>query len=426
MVLGDDGGELRWDPIEVHLLAGSELSGPPPDVVTGMEHPRAGDEVGPEELDVVGWAYVRDGAVSTVSVRLDGALLGRASLARPRPDVAAEVDDPRAVLSGVEFHHALDPVDRPTPALLEVSVCLLDGREVPWESVPVVRVPSNLRAAAEVPRPRSRRPTVRRPPSGAVRVLVSARGLDRGGSQLRMAELVGHLSRVGGFDVTVATGADGPLREDIEAAGATVQVVPDPPMDDVDGYERELASWRHWMEGRFDLVMGATITSFAAVDLAQRLGIPSVIRLGEAEPLRTVVRWIYGEFDPGVQDRAREALAGADAVVSISSRAIDNYRADGVDATFVLLRTGVDLGAATVYRESSDRDRCRRQLGIREDARLLVCAGALWPVKGQALLVAAAGPAPGPVRRPARRAPRRPRRRSGGGRVHLCPDDRDG
>jgi glycosyltransferase involved in cell wall biosynthesis len=38
---------------------------------------------------------------------------------------------------------------------------------------------------------------------------------------------------------------------------------------------------------------------------------------------------------------------------------------------------------------ATDRDACRQRLGLADDRRVLVCAGTLWPVKGQALLISA-------------------------------------
>src|SRR2546423_115512 len=75
-------------------------------------------------------------------------------------------------------------------------------------------------------------------PSGPIRVLWSARGLDQGGSQLRMAELIERLHRDGGFHSTVRSGTEGPLRSALEASGATVEIGDQVPFDDAGSYDR--------------------------------------------------------------------------------------------------------------------------------------------------------------------------------------------
>jgi glycosyltransferase involved in cell wall biosynthesis len=143
------------------------------------------------------------------------------------------------------------------------------------------------------------------------------------------------------------------------------------------------------VEGYFDVVVGATVTSFPACDLARRLGLPYLVRLGESEPLRTVVKWLYGGLDPEVEIRARLAFEGAFAFVSVSHEAVRRYRADGVEARYVVLSTGVDVKRARAYRATSGREQSRRELGIDADQRVMICAGAIWKVKGQAALVSA-------------------------------------
>ena len=142
-----------------------------------------------------------------------------------------------------------------------------------------------------------------------------------------MAEVIAHLGHVGGLAFsTVFAAHDGPLRPALEAAGATVHPIPLVPFDDLRGYEKAVTDLSTKMEGKFDLVVGPTVTSFPAVDSAVRLGIPSVLRIGEAEPLRSVVRWVQGPLlHPGVEQRARRAVGGTSIVWSNSDAAVRAY-----------------------------------------------------------------------------------------------------
>jgi glycosyltransferase involved in cell wall biosynthesis len=218
---------------------------------------------------------------------------------------------------------------------------------------------------------------------------VAARALDIGGSQLRMAELVDRLQRSGHFQSTVLSPVDGPLRERLEAAGATVRIAPQPPLNDPTSYEQSVVELCCWIDGRFDVVFGATVTNFPAVDAAIRLGLPSILRVGEAAPLSTVAAWLFGELDLRVQERARWAMENASLVLSNSAAAVRMYRSLAWKGNYLVVPTGTDLGAARRARRRLGRAACRGRLGVEPEERLLVCAGTVWPVKGQATLVQA-------------------------------------
>jgi glycosyltransferase involved in cell wall biosynthesis len=204
-----------------------------------------------------------------------------------------------------------------------------------------------------------------------------------------MAELIEHLARRGGFRSTVHSATDGPLRPALEASGADIRIAPMPPLDDPVAYERSVLELGGWLDGRFDVVFGATVTNFPAIDAAVRAGLPSVLRIGEAVSLRTVVAWLFTSLAPAVELAAHRAVAGASAVLSNSAAAVRTYLGEGYSGRFVVLRTGVDVVAGRAALDTLDRQRCRDQLGIGGGERLLVCAGSIWPVKGQALLVSA-------------------------------------
>jgi glycosyltransferase involved in cell wall biosynthesis len=272
---------------------------------------------------------------------------------------------------------------------LRVTVTLVDGSVETLARRPALPRPMlPRRSGGGSPLPRAGRP--RRIGIGdEVRVLFSARSFDLGGSQLRMAELVEHLNRRGGYRITVHSPSDGPLRALLERNCEDVRCAPAAPLDDAAAYESSVTELCEWIDGRFDLVYGATVTNFPAVDAATRLGIPAVLRVGEAAPLSTVVSWVVGRLDPSVEDAARHAMAGASAVVSNSAAAVRMYRGAGWSGRFVVLRSGTDVGAAHAAVERMERDVCRERLGVGRDERLLLCAGSVWRVKGQAMLVAA-------------------------------------
>jgi glycosyltransferase involved in cell wall biosynthesis len=195
-----------------------------------------------------------------------------------------------------------------------------------------------------------------------------------------------HLSSLGFFKTTVISPTDGPLRRDLEAAGVTVRVA-EMPLDDVAKYARQMKDMAAWAAGRFDIVLAATLTSFAGVELAELLQLPVVWRIGEAEPVRKVVYWLGGTLHPELEARARRAYGLASVVLFNSNYTLQIHRRWGSPGRFAVLGTGADIRRAHAYLKSHDRSTCRRELGIAEDDRVLVCAGTLWPVKGQVQLV---------------------------------------
>lgn len=349
-----------------------------------------------EAMVVKGWAVGRSSPVSFVDVWLDGYLLGRAGLGRPRPDVAEALDDQDAELSGFELRHALAPLDSLRDhAVLRARVTLLDGTRahLPTVETRLARdpaAPEPCLPEAAVHRIDSRRLPPRER-GDWLRILWFERALGRGGSQMRLKELIEHLAKTDGPRSTVIAASEGPLRRELEKFGAVVEVSGPFPLDDVVAYERRMSALVESAEGRFDLVVGHTLTSFPAIDLAERLGLPSIWRVGEAEALSTVVGWLQGHLDPAVEARARLAFATASVVVFNSNAALRAQQITGVTGRFVVLKTGVDVRGAEAYAATIGRDRCRRSLGIPSDRRLLICIGTLWPMKGQGLLAWALG-----------------------------------
>ena len=169
-----------------------------------------------------------------------------------------------------------------------------------------------------------------------------------------------------------------------------MHLIPLVPFDNLTGYEKAVTDLSTKMEGKFDLAVGPTVTSFPAVDSALRLGIPSVLRIGEAEPLRSVVRWVQGPLlHPGVEERARRAVGGASIVWSNSDAAVRTYRGDGFAGRFVVLGSGVDVAAAHAYRAAASPARRPGSSSVWDPMIASSCTATMWKAKGQGVLVSA-------------------------------------
>jgi len=362
-----------------------------------IDIPESGAELARRDLRVAGWVHSDVDPVARVEIYLNDQLIGRAGLGRPRPDVALFLAAPDAELSGFELRVATPPLPADGITTLRVVATTLGGARETLETKSLRFRPLDEPRPAAPPdlpgttifRRLSNQWTRRRQPADPIRILWDNRSLDEGGSQLRMAELVAHLHHGGGFHSTVLSPLEGPLRASLEAVAADVHIGGEIPLDDIEGYERAQSRLAAWMKGRFDLVVGFTVSSFPVGEAARRLGVPYVLRIGEAEPLPTVLGWLGGTIVPEVEDRARQAFAGAQVLLCNSQAAMETYRADGYDGQFVVVRAGVDVKGARDCLEAADRSEIRRRLGIRPDERLLFCGASIWPIKGQSLLVGA-------------------------------------
>jgi glycosyltransferase involved in cell wall biosynthesis len=373
-------------PIEVAAVVSDRL--PITRAVT-LDRTASGIRIAHRWLTATGWAVDRgELRVARVEVWLDGHFLGHAGLGRPRPDLSEHTNQPGMVLSGFEFESELP--EGLFGGALQAVVCWNDGRREASSPVPV-SFDTETPSAPSVESPSPQR-AVRsgREPDRPIRLAIAARSLGRGGSQLRMVEVVEWLASAGGFEITVLHDREGPLEPRLAAAGAALEPTVAIALDDLARYRRGVAALARRLDGRFDLLLAFTVTGFPFVEAAVSRGIPSVLRVGEAAPLRQVSRWLYGSLDKTVEQRARQALADADLVISISRAALETYAADGYRLRSAFLPHGVSLCARTTI---AQRVAARERLGLDRDQLLLVCAGMLWPVKGQAVLARALAPA---------------------------------
>ena len=347
-----------------------------------LDSPVDGARISGNALHVAGWASDRSSDVASplrdVTILLDGAPLGRAGLTWARPDVAEALGDPRLGLCGFDRVVTLPPSLRiPGPHKVAIEARLLDGRSrrtkpVQVDFPPAPSLPSEVVAPL---RPHHG--------GGAIHSVWLARSLDQGGSQLRMAETVEQLARRG-WTTTVLSPSEGPLRPRLEAAGAEVRLVEAVPFDDVRRYRAAVSRLVAELDGA-DLAVAPTVTSFPLVHAAALAGVPAVQRIGEEAPLPTVAAWLMGSLDAEVEAYARRAITGTAAIWTNAHAVEASYRAQGYDGAWSVIHTG-----RPAVGDLPSRTDARRLLGLPADRRVIVCAGTIWPVKGQGLLVEAA------------------------------------
>lgn len=321
------------------------------------------DSVLSSQLHIHGWVMSPRGVVGRVEAIFQGVSLGLLDLMQERPDVQ-EVRPAAGRFSGYSRTISLPAHAMTTGGELQIVATLMDGSRQVLSRV-------DLAPPGELV-------------SSGTRVLVWARGLEAGGSQLRMTEVVRQLRELGA-EVVVAAPNEGPLRTELGAIGARVELVPTIPLGAIDEYDHSVRLAVEWAGPQdFDLVVAPTVTGFPAIEIAAVIGARSWLRIGEYEPLRTVADWLRMPLGPEVELRARAAVGLADVVQTRDRATAQRYQELGWMGNFQRHSEGTPIPA-----QPNAKSGVRESLGIGPEERVVLCAGTLWPVKGQGSLLAA-------------------------------------
>jgi glycosyltransferase involved in cell wall biosynthesis len=225
----------------------------------------------------------------------------------------------------------------------------------------------------------------------AVKVLVFTHDLGYGGAQLYLLELLERLVQVQRLTATVVAPSDGPLRERLESLGIRVHVTAGYPVSTVDLYEGKIAELLAWAAPQeFDVAFVNTMMAFTGIDVAERLGIPSVFSIHESYELDDLwVTYFPEGMDPYVRERGRWTLSRASALVFEAEATRRQYVGHGEARRFLTLPYGVEIAEIDRFRSTFDRAEARHAIGATDATEVLLCLGTVEPRKGQAVLAKA-------------------------------------
>jgi glycosyltransferase involved in cell wall biosynthesis len=343
---------------------------------------------------VSGWALAPAGPVGTVEILVDGRAIGNARIGLQRSDIAGITSHPDAPICG--FAHLVARGDLPTGAgqvTIEAIARDLIGTAFSLGEARFSLIPPTARSP-EPGRLREGTESRMRSAQSGTNVLVMTHRLDRGGAQLWLHELIERLADRPGMSVSVAAATDGPLRKELEARGVAVELIGVHPVHDIDEYERRAAELAAWAAPQaFDVCVVNALRSFPSLDVAERLGLPSVFAIHESYDLETwwVVGYEPGGVDPQVMRRAERALGTATAVVFEAAATCRLYEPYAAEGRLISLPYGIELGRIDRFRAGFDRSAARRRLGLPETGTVILCLGQIEPRKGQSGLAQAFG-----------------------------------
>lgn len=383
------GGVAQRQQSDPRLLGGSIESPPHNGSV-----PRAG-------IVLSGWAICEPGPVNRATVLMDGHPIGPVRLGLGTPHLLERFSCPEAAVAGFDCWLDLSSLPADQVAVrLEVQLEGADGSLFALSPVEVeledpLRPDSDALERAEQLQRRVRPNALRGQKSSTseVRLVAFTHDLGYGGAQLYLFELLRRLSGEPWFSCTVVSPAEGPLAAELEALGFGVHVTSEYPVESIASYEGkqlELAAWVG--QQGFNVALANTLLSFPAVDLAGRLGIPSVWSIHES--YESSAFWHFAYFTPTsihplVHHRAETALGCAAAVIFEADSTRRMYERYGDRRRFATVAYGIELSTIDAYRTSVDRVDIRRRLGLPESAVVLLCLGIVEARKGQTVLAQA-------------------------------------
>jgi D-inositol-3-phosphate glycosyltransferase len=358
--------------------------------------PLPGSIVGSGPVPVTGWADPPRG-LARVEIQVKGIDAGPARpigpVARSYPTTGGWVAE-RIDLRG--FEHMV----RGAGPTLRIEAAIVDraGSSFPIPGVDVMVKPQTSgppigRERLDVlsARVRAVRPGVRLdgPP---IRLAAFTHRLDLGGGQLYLTELLRHLLKLADTSCLVISASDGPLRDELEAEGATVHIT-DFPFSSPEAYEGRLLELAHLVAAT-DCNVSIVNTAVAGIgaDLAIRLGIPGIWAIHEsfAPDEHWLTPHYFAEVSPYVSDCLRRALTESSVVVFEAEATRQLYLPRARDPErFLLVPYGVPTDVIDEFRRTTDRADTRTAKGIAPDATVLLCVGTFETRKAQAALVMA-------------------------------------
>lgn len=186
----------------------------------------------------------------------------------------------------------------------------------------------------------------------------------------------------------VVSGREGPLRQELEAYGVEVRVIPE--LDVVyqtperyrlgQGKAREVIR-----EFAPSMVYANVVDSFWAIDIASRFGIPGLFAIHEsADPFG-----VYKELKPSLRAEFLRALSFAHTCVFVSKATKDVFRPLRHFKQDLVIPNGLDLQKYQQLRSTYSKQGARKALGYPEEGLLVCCVGTTTERKGQDTLLRA-------------------------------------
>jgi D-inositol-3-phosphate glycosyltransferase len=375
-----------------------------------LEEPVDGTVVRSPLVTVSGWAA--HDPIARIEIEHDGRVEAARQMARPRADVALQVRTAHSGFCG--FEHVIDLTGTAAGSTVTVTARAvgLDGARSPIGASRIVIADAETGGPDEAS---EREPAPRRwvhdpvreaalrvrtdaitarhvPSSDGARIVAVTHDLGLGGGQLYLQELLLRLRDLAPDHAgLVISPSDGPLRDELEAAGIEVHVVGPYPTEPVP-YESLL---RHlaFIAGDFGAtaVVVNTAGAMCGVDLAARIGVPALWAIHESYAPDQFLLAAFGPdgFHPSAQARLDAAVSSAAALIFEAEATRQLYAGAADPRRLLHIEYGVPVVTIEEHLAAVDRAGLRADQGWDERDVVLLCVGTLEPRKAQGSLLRA-------------------------------------
>ena len=223
---------------------------------------------------------------------------------------------------------------------------------------------------------------------GKLKVLMISHNLNLEGAPKVLFDHASYFVSSGGYDVTLVSRQDGPLRRKMEEAGISVEIV----AEALPRRGEATASYQERLRGiganldaeSFDLIICNTLTSFWGVALAELFDLPVIWHIHESTTLEQ-----FFHFDPIPEGLVQRCLASADRVVfeaSATRQVLSRYQKKN---NFETIRGSIDVSAIDRFREKHAQRSMKIKHGLDPDKIVVNVIGTTCPRKGQHVFIEA-------------------------------------
>ncbi|MEO7599779.1 MAG: glycosyltransferase [Opitutus sp.] len=225
-----------------------------------------------------------------------------------------------------------------------------------------------------------------------LRVAVVTHNLNLEGAPLFIFEYARYLAEKAGWEVTVFSPAEGPLRKKFEDAGLPVtllDVTPFTKAGTAAQFHAQLKSFStHPRWANIDLFVGNTVLSYWMVHLAQTLGKPSALYVHESNTPRKFLAE-HNLAAPEIIPLVERAIKETGRVIFTARSTRQFYEELSGNDNFRNLDSWVDIERIERFAAAHDKRTLRKKYGLDPDATLVVNIGSVCQRKGQHIFIRA-------------------------------------
>ncbi|MFW8629150.1 glycosyltransferase [Vibrio natriegens] len=208
------------------------------------------------------------------------------------------------------------------------------------------------------------------------------------GAPIQLLDIASGLKNNQGIEPVFISPQEGPLRERVEELGIQVEVIPPEMLAGIQtNYFDRIEALSGWLN-KFDveLVIANTVLCFWAVDVADKLGSPSIWIIHESEPPFTHI----AEWGDVAKQSARLCLGRAYQVVFVSEATKTLFEPLAIKQNYSVIYNGFD-DDLMAERVPYSREQARDKLSLAEDEVYAIIVGTVCERKGQIDLMQAIG-----------------------------------